>query len=177
MRSPQATACYSLRSQLLLHRLDSRNGTGKHAEVRTIDSRQTEILTEQRPHFRFRQTNRQHAASGQLLYQPPAGRQQPQRIFQREYAGQTRRHILADAMPEHRLWLYSPFLPELRHRIRDDKQRRLRDVGLLQLPLDRLKISGARVENGTQVQSQFRFQQLGAEIDMLSEGGLAQIER
>ena len=66
----------------------------------------------------------------QRLHQPAARGDQPQRVLELEHAGDARRHVLADAVAQHRRRLDAPRPPQLGQRVLQREQRRLRVLRL-----------------------------------------------
>ena len=77
-------------------------------ESRGIDGREAEILTEHGADLRFRQEYSQHRSCRHLLHESSSNRYYFQRIFEREYPGQTSCDIFADAVANHDIRLQSP---------------------------------------------------------------------
>ena len=110
------------------------------------------------------------------MHQATARGDQGQRVFKRKNSGQTRGHVFAHAVADHRLGLSAPAHPELRQCILDDKQRRLREEGLAQLLGRLLKFVRLRIKNGTQVKFQMRLENLAAAVYLFPEHRLGLVK-
>ena len=104
-----------------------------HAKRGPIYRRERQILRQPLACIGFAQSNRQHRAMRKRLHQTSARGDQPQSIFEGEDACQARRNKFADAMPDHKVRLNAPAHPQLRQRIFDRENRRLRQDGLRHL--------------------------------------------
>ena len=162
--------------EFLLQRFDGVMRSRSDAQRRRIDRRQRKFAAQQRFEFRFGQTDRQHGAGRLLLHQATARGDQGQRVFKRKNSGQTRGHVFAHAVADHRLGLSAPAHPELRQCILDDKQRRLREEGLAQLLGRLLKFVRLRIKNGTQVKFQMRLENFAAAVHLLPEHRLGLVK-
>ena len=132
---------------------------GGHAQGRGVDRRQIHRRAQQRHQLRLRQAHGQHGAAGQAGHQPPARGDQRQGVFQREHAGEARRHELADAVPQQGAGRHTPGQPQPCRRVADGEQRGLRQGRAEQRRLCRI-VSG--VQDGAEVQAEQRLQDVGA---------------
>jgi hypothetical protein len=114
--------------------LDGLLGARDHAQRRRVDGGQREPTVQQVQRLLLRQGDGQHGALRQLLHQPPADGDQRQGVLQGEDAGQASGHVLAEAVPEHRLRPHAPLHPETRQRVLDGEEGRLGETGLLEEP-------------------------------------------
>ena len=172
MRRLQPAADRAPIFELLFQRFDGVERSGRDAKRRRVHGGKREPSAEQGFDFRFRQADGQHRAGRLLLYQPAAGGDQRQRVLQGTHSRQTRGHVFADAVADHRVRTDAPADPQLRQRIFDDKQRGLGDQGLRELLRSFLSLFRAGIKNRPQVSIQMVPQNFAAAVDRLAEGGL-----
>ena len=112
-----------------LEALDALKGTACHAQRRGVDRGEGQAVTEVGGQVRldlvFRETDGEHRALLKLLDQSSALADKTKRIGQREDARHTRRHVLAEAVADHRIGMYPQIHPQRGQRILDDEEGRL----------------------------------------------------
>ena len=99
-RQPQRPHVAAL--QLLRQALHLGDGAGDDAAAGRVEGGQGQAAGEQRTHLSLGQAHREHGSRSHALHQPPARHGQPQRVRQREDAGEARGHVLAVAVAQQR---------------------------------------------------------------------------
>ena len=165
---------HPLCGQVLLESGDVLRRAGDHAHRRPVDRRERD--PRRQGQLLGRERHRQHRAFGLRLHQPAAQGHQPQRIRQREHAGHGGRHVLAEAVADHRLRFHAPGQPELRQRVGHDEQGRLRHRGLLEAVLGGLAVDWRGIQPFTQVVASQWLQQFGAAVHLRAEHGLGVVQ-
>ena len=98
--------------------------TARHAQGRTIDRAQIQIITQQRPQLIRRQADRQHPPRRHRIEQSAAQMHQPDAILETHDPRHAGGGILAHGMPDQGGRFHAPAHPQLRQRIFDDHDQR-----------------------------------------------------
>ena len=153
-----------------------RPGTRNHGLLRRVDRGDRDLVLQSGQRASDARLVGRHgnhlSARRQGLHQPRAGGDQLQAVLQTEHAGQTARHVLADAVPRSHARLNAPRLPELGQRVFERKQRGLSVRGFVQ----RRRLTRGRIEHRQQRLGQQRAQQLIAAVQRLAEQWLAVVQ-
>ena len=109
--------------------------SGDHGVFRCIDRGDRHVGRQLGRDGVCRRADAEHCAGGHGLHQARAARDEHESVVEVEGAADARGDVFADAVADHRIRLHAPRHPELRQRVLDREQRRLRDRGLRQLRL------------------------------------------
>ena len=150
--------------------------TGENGERGRIRGRERDLGVQKLSGLFRAEPRREHRAAGQFLHESRARGDEPQRVLEREDAGERGGDKFADAVSNQRRGFESPRHPELRERIADREDRRLGEARLAQL---RFRVVGRREKEVAQIEPQFRAQQLGAFGERIAEDrfGFVQLSR
>ena len=130
MRGKQAPAGDGLLGEALFERGDLRGRAGDHAHARIVDGGQRERAVEMK--FAGGKRNGKHRSGGKIVDQAPARRDDVQRIFKGEDAGEAGGDVFADAVAHHGCRLDAKRHPPTRQSVLDGEKRGLCEPGLIQ---------------------------------------------
>ena len=164
-----ALALDALRVEARLQRLERRVAARDDRERGRVDRGRPQAVAEVPPELRLRKRHRQHRAGGHRRHQAPAQRHEPQRVLEREHAGEARGHELADAVADRGVGHDAPRHPQAREGVLDDEERRLRVARVGQALVRRVGGAVLRMDDRAQVTADLRLEDGGALVDDLAE--------
>ncbi|RAO40096.1 hypothetical protein ONO86_04252 [Micromonospora noduli] len=159
--------------------LESRHGLGQPGDGAlpgAVDGGEVQHIVEQRQQLGLGQRHREHHARLRRLHEPTACRDQAHRVGQREHPGQAGGHQLTHTVPEQPRRSYAPVRPELRQRVLDDEQRRLRVPGLLELFRSGLPLVVGGEQQVPDVRVEQRRQEVRGPVHLGAEHRLSDVE-
>ena len=148
-------------------------GSGEDAMRRTVDRCERDGGADKPGSLVAAEPHGDHAAARQPLHQLPARRDQTERVGERKHPGETRGDKFADAVPDESLRGDPPAPPQLRQRVFDRKDRRLRGSSARQ-PLGARWV-GAAIERSNQVET-IGAEDRGTPIELMAEYRKSPIE-
>ncbi|MDT4826446.1 hypothetical protein FQZ97_597580 [compost metagenome] len=165
------------RAQPRLGGLDRFARAGDHAQLLGVGGGEVAARRQEGRERGLRQRHSGHRAGRHRLQQAPAQGRDAQCVFEAEHARQAGGDVLAQAVAHHHRGPHAAAHPPLRHRVRDDEERGLRERDVEQPRVGLGLAAGRGKQHGAQVEAQFGFQQRAAAVDVVAEGRVVLVER
>lgn len=165
------------RAQPRLGGLDRFARAGDHAQLFSVGGGEVAARRQEGRERGLRQRHGGHRTGRHRLQQATAQGRDTQRVFEAEHARQAGGDVLAQAVAHHRGGPHAAAHPPLRHRVRDDEERGLRECDVEQPRVGLGFAAGRGEQHGAQVETQLGFQQRAAAVDVVAEGRVVLVER
>ena len=176
LRHVQRDALDSLRLENRDRGLNRLLGAGDHDILRPVDRGDRQFAKMSGDRFgssRFVGKNGRHlAALRQRLHEPAPLGDELEPVFEAEDAGDASRGVFADAVTHDRRGLHTPRAPQLRERVFQRKQRRLREGRLV----ERRRFAGFRIQHGYKRSVEIRAEDFVTSINGTTKGWLRVVE-
>ena len=176
VRGGQAAEGHSVVPEARLELLDILDPPTHHAGVGPIHHAEVEPAVEEGPHGLRRQGHRGHRPLRALVHEPGALGDNPERLVTAQHSGQARRHVLPEAVADHRLRRHPPGHPEPGQRVLDGEERGLREARLVQALRRRGHLPAGGEHQRPEVDAEKRAEELAAGVDLPPELGLGLVE-